>query len=138
MSASAYELTKDSQTFLLNAFILNNRNCMIIKDERIRRSLLNNKLIEANMNETGSCFKITEDGIRYCEQQIKINKKLKKDNFIQWCTLGLSALAILLSIISLSIQFFSYRNEKKEIKSENADISAEIIDNTTNIDSGIE
>lgn len=135
---SICKLTKDSRKFLLDEFKKKNLYCLIIDNIEIKNSLLNNNLIEANMDENYLCFKLTETGKRYCEGQIEIDNKSQKDNFIQWTSLCLSALAIILSIISLSIQFMNYLNDKTETTSARIEIIDEIIDNVITIDLGIE
>lgn len=123
-------LLKDSKKIILKAYFNNKGDCFEISNEASLEELRKKQLIDVkSMN--AKTYKLTERGKKYCEYISSKDKSEKSDNIIKWCTLAISILAIILSLLSLIVQFKDYK--KNDTSSETIEISSEKID-TSNTD----
>ncbi len=126
-------LLKDSKKIILKAYSNNKGSCFKIPNKESLEELRRKELIDIN-SMNAKTYKLTEKGKEYCEYISYKESNERSDNIIKWCTLAISILAIVLSLLSLIIQFKDYK--KNDTSSETVEISSEKIDtnNTTESD----
>ncbi len=130
-------LPKKNRLFLLDSFKSGNSNSIVFTDESMKAIFREYELVEINMEKDEKCFKLTDKGKIYCENEIKEERNQIIDSIIKWISLIMSVLAIIISIVSVVVQVASYRNEITENTKETTEIINEIDDNITNTDVGI-
>lgn len=127
-------LSNKLNTTLLALFFDNESGIFEIKDKDIADKLREKNIIDV-VSIHSQTFKFTALGREYCELLIEKKEKERGDNIIKWGTFIISILALVLSIVSLMIQFKDH--ETNVNKSEIRDTIIETSETITTSETGI-